>query len=103
MTFRSVVLPDPLGPRMVTNSPAATLRLTSESAVTWPKRLLAASTWRRPDCGDADNRRSLFMRQRAGFGPRRPAAATTIRARALRRSRLGQHPFVPAFPDFRAV
>src|SRR4051812_23414568 len=85
MTFNSVVLPEPLGPRMVTNSPAATLRLTSESAATWPKRLLAASTCRRPDCRDEDDARSSLM-QRAGSG-----------------SRLGQHPFVPAFPDFRAV
>src|SRR4029077_1947456 len=86
MTFRRVVLPEPLGPRMVTNSPAATLRLTSESAATWPKRLLAASPCRRPDCRDEDDARSSLIRWRAGFG-----------------SRLEQHPFVPAFPDFRAV
>src|SRR5436853_7240245 len=87
---------------MVTNSPAATLRLTSESATTWPKRLLAASTCRLPDCCDEDNARSSLMRRRAGFGPRRSAAATAI-GPSHRRSRLGQHPFVPAFPDFRAV
>src|ERR1044072_5364246 len=86
MTLRSVVLPEPLGPRMVTNSPAATLRLTSDSAATWPHGLLPASTCRRPDCLDEDNARSSLMRWRAVFG-----------------SRLGQHPFVPAFPDFRAV
>src|SRR6267154_6154310 len=103
MTFRRVVLPEPLGPRMVTNSPAATLRLTSKSAATWPKRLLAASTCRRPDCCDEDNARSSLMRRRAGFGPHRSAAATAISAPSRRRSRLGQHPFVPAFPDFRAV
>src|SRR5580700_7948650 len=102
MTFRRVVLPEPLGPRMVTNSPAATLRLTSESAATWPKRLLAASTCRRPDCGDEDDARSSLMR-RAGFGPHRSAAATAISAPSRRRSGLGQHPFVPAFPDFCAV
>src|SRR5712672_1368968 len=103
MTFRRVVLPEPLGPRMVTNSPAATLRLTSESAATWPKRLLAASTCRRPDCWDEANAGSLLMRRRTAFGPHRSAAATAISAPFRRRSRLGQHPFVPAFPDFRAV
>src|ERR1700704_3552047 len=108
MTFRRVVFPEPLGPRMVTNSPAATLRLTSKSAATWPKRLLAASTCRRPDCCDEDNARSSLMRRRAGFEPHRSAAATAISAQSPQRSRLGQsslgqHPFVPAFPDFRAV
>src|SRR5712671_5725915 len=107
MTFRRVVLPEPLGPRMVTNSPAATVRLTSESAATWPKRLLAASTCSRPDCCDEDNARSSLMRRRAGIGPHRSAAATAISAPSRRKSplgsRLGQHPFVPAFPDFRAV
>src|SRR3954453_9592331 len=103
MTFSSVVLPEPLGPRMVTNSPAATLRLTSESAATWPKRLLAASTCRRPDCCGEDDARSLLMRRRAGFGPHRSAAATPIAARWRQRSRFGQHPFVPPLPDLRAV
>src|SRR6266702_462922 len=103
MTFRRVVLPEPLGPRMVTNSPAATPRLTSDSAATWPKRLLAPSTCRRPDCGDEDNTRSSLMRRRPGFGPHRSAAATATSTQSRRRSRLGQHPFVPAFPDFRAV
>src|SRR6266550_2782687 len=103
MTFRRVVLPEPLGPRMVTNSPAATPRLTSESAATWPKRLLAASTCRRPDCSGEDDTRSLLMRRRAGFGPHRSAAATTIDAQSHHRSGFGQHPFVPALPDFRAV
>src|SRR5437870_13865578 len=88
---------------MVTNSPAATLRLTSESATTWPKRLLAASTCRLPDCCDEGNARSTLMRTRAAFGPHRSAAATAIAAPSRRRSRLGQHPFVPTFPDFRAV
>ena len=38
-TFRSVVLPEPLGPRMVSNSPCATLSETWSSATTSPKRL----------------------------------------------------------------
>src|SRR5690349_224127 len=92
MTFKRVVLPDPLGPRMVTNSPAATLRLTSESAATWPKLLLAASTCRRPDCCDKGGVRSSLMRRRANLVRRSRVG-----------SRLGQHPFVPAFPDFVAV
>ena len=39
----SVVLPEPLGPRMVTNSPCATSRSTSSAAATVPYRLLTAS------------------------------------------------------------
>src|SRR5689334_4195884 len=94
MTFKRVVLPDPLGPRMVTYSPAATLRLTSASAATWPKLLLAASTCRRPDC--CDEGRSSLMRRRANLA-RRSGLGSHLG------SRLGQHPFVPAFPDFVAV
>src|SRR5690348_15559364 len=98
MTFKRVVLPDPLGPRMVTNSPAATLRLTSASAATWPKLLLAASTCRRPDCCAEGG--SSLMRRRANLA-RRSGLGSGLEPPLG--SRLGQHPFVPAFPDFVAV
>src|SRR5262245_51487465 len=48
-TFRSVVLPEPLGPRMVSSSPAAMSRLTLSSATTSPTRRLSPSTRRLPE------------------------------------------------------
>src|SRR5688572_16720593 len=42
-TFSSVVLPEPLGPRMVKSSPRATCNDTPSSAATSPNRLAAPS------------------------------------------------------------
>ena len=41
-TFSSVVLPEPLGPRMVSSSPEAMASETPSSATTSPKRLTSA-------------------------------------------------------------
>src|SRR5262249_58099243 len=43
-TFRSVVLPEPLGPRMVRSSPGAISSETPSSATTSPKRRVRPST-----------------------------------------------------------
>ena len=43
-TLSSVVLPDPLGPRIVRSSPSATSSDTPSSAKTSPKRLVTPST-----------------------------------------------------------
>ena len=43
-TLSSVVLPEPLGPRMVSSSPEATSSETPSSATTSPKRLTRPST-----------------------------------------------------------
>src|SRR5438045_5793353 len=45
-----VVLPDPLGPSNVTNSPGATSRSTCATAVTSPYRLVNPERTRRPLC-----------------------------------------------------
>src|SRR5438309_2020637 len=42
--FSVVVLPQPLGPRSVTNSPCATRRLIASTAVAAPKRLVSPAS-----------------------------------------------------------
>src|SRR5215471_18394154 len=48
-TFKSVVLPEPLGPRIVSSSPGAMSRETPSSARTSPKRLLTPARLSSPD------------------------------------------------------
>src|SRR5205814_9437896 len=48
--MRVVVLPDPLGPSNVTNSPGATSRSTCATAVTSPYRLVNPERTSRPLC-----------------------------------------------------
>src|SRR3954452_5423106 len=52
-TLSNVVLPEPLGPRMVSNSPEAMSRDTPSSATTSPKRLTRPSTLRSAERDDA--------------------------------------------------
>src|SRR5882672_5614833 len=101
MTLSSVVLPEPLGPRMVTNSPADRPRLTSASAATSPKLLLAASMSRRPDCAATRGAESLLMWVRVVLCVAAAVATTYLQFQP--RSRFGQHPLVPALAHFRAV
>ena len=98
ITLSSVVLPEPLGPRMVTNSPADTPRVTSARAATSPKLLLAPSMSRRPACAATRGAGSLLIRTGRALQGRGRAAS-----RWRQRSRLGQHPLVPALAHFCAV
>src|SRR5689334_6136700 len=100
ITFSSVVLPEPLGPRMVTNSPAATARLTSASAATSPKDLLTASMSRRPASAAAARMTSSLI----GTGdPWQAGPPRQARWQAWRRSCLGEHPLVPTLAHVCAV
>src|SRR5438552_9358540 len=78
MILSSVVLPEPLGPRIVTSSPGWTVRSTPASATTSP------------------NRRTMALRTRSASAPATLARGAFVSTPKQRPERSPQHPLRPA-------